>query len=131
MDNLKSKISEHCDVSEKSIKDFYSFTMKNLFNQLPNNSTCELTNVYTTFSYLHMRYVIEVPNPRKAVLSFNLLGSKSVNKDKIFKDYLRADFAFLNQEMNKLLSGVRVFEGEFDKFRSIFYKEVIPMFNKL
>jgi len=128
MEDLKSKISEKCDVSEKAVRDFYNFVMKNLFDRLPDNS-CELIAAYTTFSYLHLRFIIKVPNQRGVLLSFNLLGAKSLLEDRIFTDYLRADFAFLNQE-TKLLSAVRVFEGKFDRFRSIFYKEVLPMFNR-
>lgn len=120
-------ISEDCRVNKENVEEFHSFIMGNLFVDLPRGASCELTNVYTTFSYLNHRYVIKIPNSNK-VLSIIILANY-LGADKVFKDYLRSDFAFLNESMDTQVSGVRVFENNFDEFKQMFYQSILPMFH--
>lgn len=129
--DIEKVMAANCRVSVEGVKEFHDFAMDQVFNELPEGSTCELTNAFSTFTYLQMRYVIQVPNSRNLKLSFILLGTRSMDPNKVFQNYLKCDFAFLNEQMDKQVSGVRVLEGELEPFKSILYKDVIPMFNRL
>lgn len=123
----KEVISEGCRVSEEAIAHHHDFLMTHLFKEFPSGTTCELDAVFTTLSYLHHRYIIQVPQSEK-VLSLIVLANY-IGQDRILTDHLKGDFAFLTVERDKQISPIRVLEGEFSEFKRKLYTKVITGFN--
>lgn len=127
--DFESKLDGKANVSVEVFKDFYNFLMENLFVDLPEGTQVDLAYAFTTFSYLQVRFFIHIPD-NNAVLSIIILGSKSFIDKSIHTDYLRSDYAILNNDCSKTLSSPRVFENNFEDFKQTFYQHVIPTVEK-
>ncbi|PLS19318.1 hypothetical protein CVD28_02580 [Bacillus sp. M6-12] len=129
MIDFKSKLDEKADVSVEVFENFHTFLMDNLFNELPEGAEVELAYGFTTLSYLQVRYLIRMPRNHN-VLSMVILGAKSFKTKEIFTDYLRTDFAVINKDFSKMVTGIKVFEDNFEPFKEYFKEAIIPMYQK-
>jgi hypothetical protein len=129
MIDFKSKLDEKADVSVEAFEKFHTFLAENLFKDLPEGAELELVHAYTTFTYLQVRYLIRMPRNHN-VLSIIVLGAKSFKTKDIFTDYLRADYAVINDDFTKMVTGIRVFEDNFEPFKTGFYQHILPLYEE-
>ena len=123
--NIKSIMSEHCRLSEDVVAKFHDYIITNIFNQLPAGVHIKPNFATTTFSYLGIRYLISHPDFPTKALSINILGARKLDDTDVYKDHFRADFAYLVGSPLKP-KGVKVFEGDLERFNKIFYSFVLP-----
>lgn len=101
-----------------------------VFGKLPSGYSAELIQVWTTLSNANMRYLVKTTALNAPVLSIIVQGDKLVFADRVDTSYFRSDFAVVSANGTRNLTGVRVFEGDLDRFTGILNEHVIPELQK-
>lgn len=88
---------------------------------------CDKNEVIGIVPYWNLHYYIQDERASN-ILSIIVRGNLFL--DQVFEDYLKCDFAIVNSDGSKVLSGVRLFEGEIPEVQSILKQIVIPYYQQ-
>ena len=127
VEEIKHMLPKDKRISLETFIRFYEFLNKNIWNELPDPFNVTLINSFATFNYLNMHYYIQDERASN-ILSIIVRGNLFL--DQVFEDYLKCDFAIVNSDGSKVLSGVRLFEGEIPEVQSILKQIVIPYYQQ-